>query len=96
MVRQANLTALSQHPAWDTLKAEMEVKRSQIERRFVARSLYGGETRGVLEPEAVGYLRGFLAGMTYFLAVPEHAEGSLERFFKRHGITLNEEEGTDG
>jgi hypothetical protein len=89
-VRQSNLTALTQHHSWAALIAEVEKRQAYIE-KTIARSILRGPEDVYLSPEKQAYLRGFAAGMRWFAAAPEQAEGALERFLKTHGITTMEE-----
>lgn len=91
-VRQGNLTALTEHHSWAALIAEVERKQRVIEKE-IARMVLRTDTGMSLDRQA--YLRGFAAGMRWFAAAPEQAEGALERFLKSHGITTTEEEGAN-
>jgi hypothetical protein len=86
-VRQSNLTALTQHHSWTALLAEVDRRQRQIE-RVIAREVLRGEG---MTMERQSYLKGFAAGMRWFAAAPEQAEGALERFLRSHGITTTEE-----
>jgi hypothetical protein len=86
-VRQSNLTALTQHHSWTALIEEVEKRQRQIE-KTIAREVLRGEGMSL---ERQAYLRGFAAGMRWFAAAPEQAEGALERFLQMHGITTTEE-----
>ena len=83
--RQAALTAVSQHPSWPELVAEVGRKRARIEKVVLAKTL--GSPKAV-DPIEMGYLRGFVQGMEWFAAVPEQAEASLERFLKAQGVNV--------
>jgi hypothetical protein len=89
-VRQGNLTALAQNPAWAALVQEAERKQAKVERLVVAQVLRGRES---LTPEAQAFHKGFIAGMRWFIDQPDAAEGALERFLAHHGLTT--EEGAD-
>lgn len=90
-VRQGNLTALTEHHSWQALVAEVERRHAQIE-KTVSREVLRSKTGMSLETQA--FWRGFAEGIRWFADAPEQAEGALERFFKTHGITT-EEEGAD-
>lgn len=88
--RQAALTALTKHPSWDELKDEVGRKRGQIEKQILARMIpQMRPTTPINEPELF-FLRGFIAGMEWFAAVPELAEESLTRFLTARGINTEE------
>jgi hypothetical protein len=89
MVAESNLTALSQHPAWETLRAEAARHEQAIEKIVLARALRSSKK---LSPEEQGYFHGFIAGMNWFLKVPAGAESRLERFLRKHPIATEEEE----
>jgi len=86
-VRQGNLTALTQHHSWAALTAEVERKLAWIE-KTVAREVLRGEG---MSAERQAYLKGFAAGLRWFAAAPDQAEGALERFLQMHGITTMKE-----
>jgi hypothetical protein len=86
-VRQANLTALSQHHSWGALVAEVVRREAFIERQ-IARSILRGKG---LTLEQQAELRGYVAGLRWFTAAPEHAEQALERYLQSHGVTTTEE-----
>jgi hypothetical protein len=86
--RQANLTALTKHPSWRELEAEVERKQVRLEKHILARTL--GNTSEFSQRE-IDYLRGFVNGMKWLVAVPGSAESSLERFLQSQGVTLERE-----
>jgi hypothetical protein len=77
--RQAALTSLTKHPAWPDLEAEVAAKRERVERVVLAKTI---GTRDEVDLRDIYYLRGFLGGMAYMLAVCENAEATLESFLK--------------
>lgn len=83
--RQANLTALTKHPSWPELEAEVERKQTRLEKHILARTL--GST-AAFEQREIDYLRGFVNGMKWLVAVPVSAENSLERYLERQGLKL--------
>jgi hypothetical protein len=85
MNRQGALTAISQHPGWPELQAEVERKKTRIEKVVLAKTL---GVAGAVDPIEMAYLRGFLHGMNWFAQVPEVAEATLERFLKAQGVKL--------
>lgn len=91
MTRQGDLTALAKHPSWPILEGEVERKRARLEKYLLAKLLGSMPTTAINEHE-VDYLRGFIQGMTWLVAVPTHAEVTLERFLKAQGIELPKEE----
>src|SRR5262245_12965334 len=91
MQRQAALTALTSHPAWPELEAEVERKAQRIEKIVLAKTL---ASRVPIDERELVYLRGFLQGMRWLVSVPPAAENSLERFLRDQGIHAAEEETT--
>ena len=85
--RQANLTALSRHPAWPDLQEEIERKTWRMERTVLGQAL-GGGANNLVDPAQVQWIKGFIAGMHYFAAVPENAESRLRRYLKEQGVNL--------
>lgn len=72
-LRQGELTALAHHPSWPVLEAVLHERREVFERELLVK-LIGGE--GVpLERQA--FIRGFVKGMAYVLAIPTGAESRL-------------------
>lgn len=86
--RQAELTALSKHPSWPELEKEVGRKQTRLEKHILARTL--GSTSEFSQRE-IDYLRGFVNGMKWLVAVPVSAESSLERFLQRQGVKLEGE-----
>ena len=84
ITRQGSLSALAQHPSWPDLRDEIDRKQARIERVLVANAL-GAKP---LDQRQVDYLRGFIHGMRWFAAVPEQAEGALEAYLKKQGISV--------
>lgn len=73
IVRQGELNALYQHPAWPVLEAVLGDRREKFERELLV-TLIGGD--GVsLERQA--FIRGFFKGMGYVLSIPANAETRL-------------------
>ena len=86
--RQATLTALSKHPSWPELEAEVGRKLARLEKHILARTL-GNPTE--FSQREIDYLRGFVNGMKWLVAVPVSAESSLERYLQRQGVKLEGE-----
>ena len=87
LARRGALSALAHHPSWNDLKDEVDHKQARIERIIVAKAL-GAKA---LDQRDIDYMRGFIHGMRYFTAVPEQAEGALERFLKKQGVATEGE-----
>ena len=83
MTTQSALTALSQHPSWPDMVQVVADKEQTIRRIIVAQALRPTP----LDQRQIDYLRGFVHGMRWFLAVPDQAETTLERLFKEQGIS---------
>lgn len=87
--RSGELAALSSHPSWPVLEAEVERKRKRLEAHLLA--VVMNPTHG-LSIEEQNYLRGFVNGMHWLIAVPTRAESTLESYLKEQGVEL---EGAD-
>jgi len=83
--RAANLTALTKHPSWGELQAEVERKRGRIEKVILAKAL---GAKAPVDPAELQYLKGFVHGMDWFAKVPVSAERTLEEFLKEQGVTV--------
>lgn len=81
-VRQGELSALAQHPSWPVLEAEVGRRREVFERELVAR-IFGGQS---VDQERQSFLRGFVKGMQYVLAVPAGAEARLDEYLRRQEV----------
>jgi hypothetical protein len=81
--RQAALTALSKHPSWPELQAEVGRKRERIEKLVLTKAL---GNKPPANPTELAYLAGFVHGMNWFAQVPDVAEGQLERFLRDQGV----------
>ena len=84
LTRQGNLTALTRHPNWPDLEAEIERKVVRIEKHLMA--LVTG--RAEIDQREIDYFRGFIDGMRYMGLVPVRAETRLERFLQERGVKL--------
>lgn len=89
--RQGALTALGRHDSWEVLQAEVERRAAQMEKIVLAKAL-GGAPRRPVDPNEMQWMKGFVAGMRWFAAVPTHAEASLRRYLEEQGITLEGDE----
>lgn len=81
-VRQGELSALASHPSWPVLEEEIARRVEVFERELVAKIFAGA---GV-DAERQAFLRGFVKGMRYVLAVPAGAEARLEDFLSRQEV----------
>jgi hypothetical protein len=73
IVRQGELSALYQHPAWPVLEAVLAERRERFEHELLV-TMFGGQ--GVtLERQA--FIRGFFKGMAYVAQIPANAETRL-------------------
>lgn len=81
--RQAALTALTKHPSWPELEAEVERKIEMVKKRLMALAFSGGEKGLELPQRQVDYLRGWVDGIQMVFKVPTMAEQSLERFLQQ-------------
>jgi hypothetical protein len=85
MRQQAALTALTKHPSWETLLEVVDEKQERMERALLARII--GSKKPVDQGQ-VDRIRGFIAGMRYFIAVPEVAENRLVHYLREQGIEV--------
>ena len=81
-VRQGELSALAQHPSWPVLEVEIERRREAFERELVAK-IFAGQS---VDLERQAFLRGFVKGMRYVLAVPAGAEARLDEYLRRQEV----------
>ena len=82
--RQAALTAISKHPLAGDWRPRSTRKRERIEKGVLAK-VFGNRTP--VDPVEMAYWRGFVEGMEWFVAVPDKAEASFERFLRERGVT---------
>lgn len=86
VLRQGDLTALTQHPSWPALEAVLEEKRASLQKVVLAEVLGGMKP---VNQTKVLYWRGFLAGMGYMVSVCNGAEARLEEVL-RDGVRTEE------
>jgi len=80
VVREGELSALAQHPSWPVFEAVLQ-ERVQVYANEITAHVFNGEPLSV---ERQHYIRGFIKGMYYALAVPVGAEASLARYLREH------------
>jgi hypothetical protein len=85
--RQASLTALTKHPSWPELQAEVGRKRARIEKTVLVK-VFGN--RDPVDQIEMAYWRGFVEGMEWHAGVPEVAEGRFERYLRSRGVGVTE------
>lgn len=78
------LAALQSHPSWENLKGEIGVKEEKCRRVIMAMAMNPNKP---VDQRQIDYLRGFIGGMHYIVAVPESAESTLENYLKEQGIS---------
>jgi hypothetical protein len=78
IVRQGELSSLAKHTAWPVLKAVVEGREESFRREASAALISTG-----MDQERQAFIRGFLKGMQYVLAVPDGAEPQLEALLRR-------------
>jgi hypothetical protein len=78
--RQAEFTALSKHPSWPEFEAEVGRKVARLEKVILARVL--SSTTEFTQRE-IDYMRGFVNGMRWLVAVPSGAEARLENYLQQ-------------
>ena len=78
VIVEGELSALAQHPSWPTLEAAVQQRIDKFEKE-IAVKVFGGST---IDVERQHFIRGFVKGIQYVLAVPTGAEASLEAYLK--------------
>lgn len=87
--RQANLTALSKHPSWPEFEAEVERRVQKIEGGVLnALGVRQGRFAKEVDQREIDYLRGFVSGIRWMVAVPVAAENSLEQWLRKQGLSV--------
>jgi len=86
LVTQGALTALANHPSWSTLEGVLDQRIKVYEKEITAAIFHGNG----ISLERQQFIRGFVKGMRYVLAVPTGAEVSLERYLRETGLTREE------
>jgi hypothetical protein len=85
LLRRGELMALAQHPSWPVLESVIDEQRqlylSEIGHKIMTDSL-------TLSPERQAFIRGWMKGALYVLAVPMRNEAALERELRAQ---MNEE-----
>jgi hypothetical protein len=81
--RQAELTALTQHPSWPTMVGEVARKRARIEKGILTKVL---AVDAPVDPIEMAYFHGLVDGIEWFVKVPANAEVRLERFLREQGV----------
>jgi hypothetical protein len=84
VTRGGSLAALSQHPSWPDLEDEINKKIERLRKRALATSL----SQAPVNQRELDYVRGFIDGMTYLVAVPNLAESRLEHYLKERGAEM--------
>jgi len=77
--RQAAFTALAQHPSWPEFEQEVGRKIGRLEKVVLARVL---NSQSEFSQREIDYLRGFVNGMRWLVAVPAGAESRLENYLQ--------------
>lgn len=90
LTRSSSLNALSQHPSWPDIEAEVLRKRERLEREMLVRALgsRAGRHAAPVDQREIDYLRGFIGGMEWLVAVPTSAQTTLENYLKQQGFAL--------
>jgi len=81
MKTQAELVALTKHPAWPTYMTVLEKKVDRVEIEMLTRAF---SVTGI-EPGQAHFLRGFREGVRYMARVCAGAEDRLESILKAEG-----------
>lgn len=87
MQRDAQLLALSSHPAWPAMREEVEVRVAEIEREILVRAM----SAGAVDQRRIDYLRGVRKGIIWLVGVPDGAERSLEKALADQGAREEED-----
>jgi hypothetical protein len=75
LLREAELAALAQHPAWEVFRAMLAAEETIVRTRVASQAM--SPTGITLEEQA--YNRGVLRGLERALAIPELAEGAQDK-----------------
>jgi len=81
MKTQAELVALTKHPAWPSLIRVIDKKVDRVETEMLTQAF---SVNGV-DPKRAHFLRGFREGVRYMAQVCEGAEDRLENILKAEG-----------
>jgi hypothetical protein len=87
LLRQGDLTALTKHPSWAALEDEVQLKTDRLERMVLNKALHDNP----IATDELHYLRGFIHGLRWLIAVPTGAESRLESYLRQQGVEVKEE-----
>lgn len=73
------LAKLTEHPAWDTLRREFELRKQHYLSNLARKLVAGGPDAAPLDQREIDYQRGFLRGAQAVLDTPENAIAQLEK-----------------
>lgn len=82
--RAQSLSKLVDHPAWQTLREELDRVREQYTGRLARKLMKGGISATPLDQRELDYQRGFFSGAEWILANPEQAESSFKQALERN------------
>jgi len=82
--RAQSLSKLVDHPAWKTLREELDRVKAQYEGRLARKLTSGGISASPLDQREVDYQRGFFSGAEWILRNPEQAESSFAQALERN------------
>jgi len=87
MQRADRLSSLQGHIGWRELEAEVarKIERLKKEASILALDPEGADQR------KLDTIRGTIAALRWFVGVPKHANGTLERFLREQGIEVADE-----
>jgi hypothetical protein len=80
--RAAQFAGLANHPAWPTFEQAVEQKVTRLREAMLRRALGGNDQAPPLPQREIDYMRGFINGMRYLIAVPNGAEARLEAYLQ--------------
>jgi hypothetical protein len=78
--RQAAFTSLAKHPSWSEFEQEVGRKVTRLEKVILARVL---SSNVEFTQREIDYMRGFVNGMKWLIAVPNGAEARLETYLQQ-------------
>ena len=81
--RAQQLSKLTEHPSWATLKEELGRVREMYQTKLSRKLTTGGINAPPLDQREIDYQRGFFAGAKWILDNPDLAESTLQTALDR-------------
>jgi hypothetical protein len=89
ITRGGALAALAQHPSWPDMQEEVKLKEEKLRSLVLTMALSPNKP---IDQRQADFVRGFIAGINWFVAVPDGAASRLETYLREHGIAAEEGE----